>query len=92
MNIRTGFDVRYYTKTKALNYSAATSQFYLSDKSFGDYPIIDFFLTAGLKRAVLMMKIDHLNQGFWNKGYYMVDGYPLPDRVLKIGLRWAFYD
>ena len=92
MNIRTGFDVRYYTKTKALNYSAATSQFYLSDKSFGDYPIIDFFLTASLKRAVLMMKIDHLNQGFWNKGYYMVDGYPLPDRLLKIGLRWAFYD
>lgn len=92
MNIRTGFDVRYYTKTKAFDYNAATSQFYLSNKSFGDYPIIDFFLTASLKRAVLMMKIDHLNQGFWNKGYYMVDGYPLPDRVLKIGLRWAFYD
>lgn len=92
MNIRTGFDVRYYTKTKSFDYNAATSQFYLSNKSFGDYPIIDFFLTASLKRAVLMMKIDHLNQGFWNKGYYMVDGYPLPDRVVKVGLRWAFYD
>ncbi len=92
MNIRTGFDVRYYTKTESFDYNAATSQFYLSNKSIGDYPIIDFFLTASLKRAVLMMKIDHLNQGFWNKGYYMVDGYPLPDRVLKIGLRWAFYD
>lgn len=92
LNLRTGFDVRYYTKTKAFDYSAATSQFYLSNKSFGDYPIIDFFVTAGLKRAVLMLKIDHLNQGFWNKGYYMVDGYPLPDRLLKIGLRWAFYD
>lgn len=92
MNIRTGFDVRYYTKTKSFDYNAATSQFYLSNKSLGDYPIIDFFLTASLKRAVLMMKIDHLNQGFWNKGYYMVDGYPLPDRVVKVGLRWAFYD
>lgn len=92
MNIRTGFDVRYYTKTKSFDYNPATSQFYLSNKSLGDYPIIDFFLTASIKRAVLMMKIDHLNQGFWNKGYYMVDGYPLPDRVLKIGLRWAFYD
>jgi hypothetical protein len=92
LNLRTGFDVRYYPKTQSYNYDAASSQFYLSNKSFGDYPIIDFFLTASLKRAVLMLKVDHLNQGFWNKGYYMVEGYPLPDRVVKIGLRWAFYD
>lgn len=92
LNLRTGFDVRYYTKTKSYNYDPASSQFYLSNTSIGDYPILDFFITASLKRAVLMLKIDHLNQGFWNKGYYMVDGYPLPDRALKVGLRWAFYD
>jgi hypothetical protein len=92
LNIRTGFDVRYYTNTLAYNYDAASTQFYLSNRSLGDYPIVDFFLTASLKRAVLMLKIDHLNQGLSNNGYYMVNRHPLPDRALKIGLRWAFYD
>ncbi len=92
LNIRTGFDVRYYTNTLAYNYDAASTQFYLSNTSLGDYPIVDFFLTASLKRAVLMLKIDHLNQGVSNNGYYMVNRHPLPDRALKVGLRWAFYD
>jgi hypothetical protein len=92
MNIRAGVDVRYYTSTAAFNYDAASTQFYLSNTSLGDYPIVDFFLTASLKRAVLMLKIDHLNQGVSNNGYYMVNRHPLPDRALKVGLRWAFYD
>ena len=92
LNIRTGFDVRYYTNTPAYNYDAATAQFYMSNTNLGDYPIVDFFLTASLKRAVLMLKIDHLNQGVINNGYYMVNRHPLPDRALKVGLRWAFYD
>lgn len=92
MNIRTGFDIRYYTKTKSYNYDPASTQFYLSNTTIGDYPVIDYFITASLKRAVLMLKVDHLNQGLIGNGYHMVNGYPLQDRILKIGLRWAFYD
>lgn len=90
--LRTGFDVRYYTQTAAYAYDASTAQFKLDNKELGDYPLIDFFITASLKRAVLMLKIDHLNQGMFNRGSYYVFGHPIPDRGLKIGLRWAFYD
>lgn len=90
--LRTGFDVRYYTETNAYQYNAALQNFNLDNVSLGDYPLIDFFVTAGLKRAVLLLKIDHLNQGFWNRGSAYIRNYPMPDRALKIGLRWAFYD
>lgn len=90
--LRTGFDVRYYTKTASYAYDASTAQFKLDTRELGDYPLIDFFITASLKRAVLMLKVDHLNQGMFNRGSYYVFGHPIPDRGLKIGLRWAFYD
>ncbi len=90
--LRTGFDVRYYTKTEAYQYNAALQAFQLDKVSLGDYPIIDFFITAGLKRAVLMVKVDHMNQGFWNRGSAYVRNYPLPDRAVKVGVRWNFYD
>jgi hypothetical protein len=92
MFLRTGFDVRYYTKTASYAYDASTAQFKLDNRELGDYPLIDFFITASLKRAVLMLKVDHLNQGMFNRGSYYVFGHPIPDRGLKIGLRWAFYD
>lgn len=90
--LRTGFDVRYYTKTASYAYDASTAQFNLDNRELGDYPLIDFFVTATLKRAVLMLKVDHLNQGMFNRGSYYVFGHPIPDRGLKVGLRWAFYD
>jgi hypothetical protein len=92
MFLRTGFDVRYYTKIASYAYDASTAQFKLDTRELGDYPLIDFFITASLKRAVLMLKVDHLNQGMFNRGSYYVFGHPIPDRGLKIGLRWAFYD
>jgi hypothetical protein len=38
------------------------------------------------------LKVDHVNQGLVRAGNNMIMGYPLPDRALKIGVRWAFYD
>lgn len=92
MFLRAGFDVRYYTKTASYAYDASTTLFKLDTRELGDYPLVDFFITASLRKAVLMLKVDHLNQGMFNRGSYYVFGHPMPDRALKIGLRWSFYD
>jgi hypothetical protein len=90
--LRTGFDVRYFTSMDAYAYDPANAEFYLSKKTVGDFPVVDYFVTLGLKRAVLLLKVDHLSQGLGRLGNNMIPGHPLPDRGLKIGLRWAFYD
>jgi hypothetical protein len=89
-----GFDVRYNTPYKAYSYSAATGHFYIGkDVTFDTTPIVDVWVKASLRRANLFVKCDYVNQGLLYKGYYTVDRYPMPDRLLfKFGVSWNFYD
>jgi len=88
-----GLDVRYNSAYTALSYSPAASQFYNGDPVvFGHKPIADFWIKASLRRANLLLKYDYVNQGLLSKGYYTVNDYPMPDRLLKLGVVWNFYD
>lgn len=88
-----GFDIRYNTPYAALSYSPATSQFYNGDNvKLGTKPVVDVWIKAGLRRANLFLKYDYVNQGLFSNGFYTVNRYPMPDRLLKFGVTWNFYD
>jgi len=88
-----GFDIRYNSPFKAPSYAINVSQFYNGiPVEFSNYPVINVWLRAGLKRANIFLKYDYLNQGWFNKGYYTVNRYPMPDKILKFGVSWKFYD
>ncbi|MEE1945676.1 putative porin [Pedobacter sp. KR3-3] len=88
-----GFDIRYNTAYSALSYSPATSQFYNGDPvKLGTKPVVDVWIKAGLRRANLFLKYDYVNQGLFSNGFYTVNRYPMPDRLLKFGVSWNFYD
>lgn len=88
-----GFDIRYNTPFVASSYSPAASQFYNGqDITFGNKPVVDVWIKAGLRRANLFVKYDYANQGLLSNGYYTVNRYPMPDRSLKFGVSWNFYD
>jgi hypothetical protein len=88
-----GFDVRYNTTYLAQSYSPAASQFYNGDDiKLGSKPVVDVWIKAGLRRANLFLKYDYANQGLFNDGFYTVNRYPMPDRLLKFGVSWNFYD
>lgn len=88
-----GFDVRYNSPYAAAAYEPASNQFYNGQKVvFGSKPIVDFWVKAALRRANLFLKYDYANQGVFSRGYYTVNSYPMPDRLLKFGVSWNFYD
>ncbi|TDG35253.1 hypothetical protein EZJ43_14230 [Pedobacter changchengzhani] len=88
-----GFDVRYNTSYLAYSYSPGIAQFYVGDAvTFKSEPVIDVFIKANLKRANLFLKYDYINQGLSANGYYTVNRYPMPDKFLKFGVSWNFYD
>jgi hypothetical protein len=88
-----GFDVRYNSTYNALSYSPAASQFYNGAVvKLPSKPVVDVWVKAGLRRANLFLKYDYANQGLFNNGYYTVNRYPMPDRLLKFGVSWNFYD
>lgn len=88
-----GFDIRYNSTYSAYSYSPAASQFYNGPAvRLGSKPVIDVWIKAGLRRANLLLKYDYANQGLFNNGFYTTNRYPMPDRLLKFGVIWNFYD
>lgn len=87
-----GFDVRYNTPYLATAYSPAASQFYNINETLDAKPVVDVWVKAGLRRANLFVKYEYLNQGLLQNGYYTVKQYPMPDRLMRVGLSWSFYD
>jgi hypothetical protein len=89
-----GFDVRYHTEFQNPAYAINVGQFYNQQNpiAYSSKPLIDFFVRATLKRANLFVKYEYLNQGMFSNGHYTVDRYPMPDRILKFGVSWKFYN
>jgi len=88
-----GFDVFYNDTYLAKSYAIAASQFYNgNDITFSSKPVVDAWIKVGLRRANLFLKYQYANQGLFNRGTYTVNRYPMPDRLLLMGLTWNFYD
>ncbi|MDB5024766.1 MAG: hypothetical protein JWP78_2521 [Mucilaginibacter sp.] len=94
LNSSLGMDIRYNTPYVAPSYAVGLGQFYNSspDLTFSSYPIASVFFKATLIRTNIFVQYDYANQGLFSKGYYMVDRYPGPGRLLKIGVSWSFYN
>jgi len=88
-----GFDLYFYTKYKGFSFMPSYCMFYHQDvREIGNYPYLDVFINAKLKRTRFFLKFDHLNDGWLNKNYFHVLHYPMPGRAFKFGLSWSFYD
>ncbi|WP_432710287.1 putative porin [Pedobacter sp.] len=89
-----GFDLRYNTAYLSYAYSPAASQFYLptKDNRLKSEPILDVWVRASLRKANLFVKYDYVNMGLFADNYQTVENYLMPQRMLKFGVSWNFYD
>jgi len=94
LNSNIGINVRYNTPYVAPSYAVGLGQFYNNtpNLTFSSYPVASVFFKATLIRTNIFVMYDYANQGLFSKGYYMVNRYPGPDRLLKIGISWSFYN
>lgn len=89
-----GMSVRYNTPYAAPSYAVGLGQFYNNtpNLTFSSYPIAAVYFKATLIRTNIMLEYDYANQGLFSNGYYMVNRYPGPNALLKIGVSWTFYN
>ncbi len=93
LQIQLGIDVRYHTKYYTPAYMPALGQFHLQkDYKVGNYPFLDAFVNLHLKRARIFVKLDHFNEYFSNKDYFLTYSYPYQPFTIKWGVSWNFYD
>jgi hypothetical protein len=91
-HVQLGFDVNYFSSYYADAYMPALGLFYLQNKmQIGNYPYLDFFFNMKVKHARFFFKTEHVNSGLMG-AYYLAPHFPAPDRAIKVGISWAFYD
>ena len=90
--VQLGFDINYFSSYHANAYMPSLGLYYLQNKiQIGNYPFIDFFFVMKVKRAKVFFKTEHINSGLM-KPYYLAPHLPAPDRCIKLGINWDFFD
>lgn len=93
LGVQMGVDMRYHTAYYAPSYMPATGQFYVQNEmKIGNYPVMNLYLNAHLKRTRFFAQYYHVNHLFMKGDYYSMPYYPLYPSIFKMGLTWNFYD
>jgi hypothetical protein len=88
-----GIDVFYNTAYNAPNYMPATGQFYIQNQTIvGNYPYVDVFVDAQIKKARIFLKAEHVTSGLFGQTYLQYPNYPMNDRAFKFGINWRFFN
>ena len=90
---RFGLDVIGCTDFKANAYQTQSVLFYLQD-TFKNKGLIqaNFYVSVKVRRARIFAMLEHFNAGINGINAYVIPNYPLPDRLLKLGFTWVFFD
>ena len=93
LKVSTGGEMKYFTSYKSRSYIPALGLFSLEGSStIGNYPLVDLFFNVKIKKATVFLKIEHGNQGLMGYDYFAGPRYPFPDRVIRLGLTWRFFN
>ncbi len=91
--LQVGVQARYISAFKANAYMPATNQFYLQNqREYGNYVFADLFINAQIERFRFFVLASHINQGLSGSNYMLSPNYAMPDRSIKAGLTWMFFD
>lgn len=90
--LQTGFIFNYFTAYKMNAYDPVLSEFYVqTEKEFGAYPRIDFFVNAKVRNARIYLKAEHFNSSFTGNKFYSAPNYPYKDFTVRFGIVWDFF-
>ncbi|WP_430411882.1 putative porin [Kordia sp.] len=90
--IQTGVTFSYFTEYNADGYSPLLGEFYSQNQQkIGNFPRIDFFINAKVKRTRIYLKAEHLNSSFTGYNFFSAPNYPYRDFIVRFGLVWNFF-
>lgn len=90
--MQTGVTLNYFTKYYMNAYSPLLAEFYTqTDREYGDFPRLDFFLNAKIRQTRIYFKAEHFNSAFTGYNYYSAPNYPYRDFIIRFGLVWNFF-
>jgi putative beta-barrel porin len=92
MFLQTGVTFKYFTAFKANAYNPLLSEFVLqNDTEIGNFPVLDFFANAQIRRTRIFLKVENLSAGFTGRNYYSAPNYPYRDLTVRFGIVWNWF-
>ena len=91
LRLQAGFDFYWVNEYQGYAYDPAMAQFHLRPQAdaLGNIQQLDFFLNLGLSEAArIMFKFENLLLPSFSEDSYRIQDYPIPGRVMKVGLSW----
>jgi hypothetical protein len=93
LDMQAGVDVHWHSAYFAPAYDPAIRQFYNQDYfKVNEFPLVDIFFNAKIKRGRIFVKYHNLVQAFTKSGYFPTPIYPGQRNVVDFGFDWSFYD
>lgn len=90
--LQTGVTLKYFSSFKANAYNPLLSEFVLqNDTEIGNFPVLDFFVNAQIRRTRLYFKVENFSANFTGRNYYSAPNYPYRDLTVRFGLVWNFF-
>jgi hypothetical protein len=95
MLLRIGVNVYYNTAFYVYAYMPVTDQYYIQNNTqLGGYAYLDPFLSFRIKTFRFFIKMENITSNLIQTGtfYGYALNYPMPDRVLRFGINWDFWN
>lgn len=90
--IQIGLIGSYFSEYKMNAYDPLLSEFYVqTEKEYGAYPRLDFFVNAKVRNARIYLKAEHFNSAWTGNDFYSAPNYPYKDFTVRFGLVWDFF-
>ncbi len=93
--LKVGIDTYYNTAYYVYGYQPVYNQFYLQGQTkMGNYIYVDPFVAFRVKTFRMFLKLENAAEGLLqpNVFYGYAVNYPMPDRVLRFGISWDFWN
>ena len=93
LDMHAGVDLHWKSAYYAPGYDPAIQQFYNQDVfESPDFPLLDVFFNARIKRARIFFKYNNVMQILYGTGYLPTPYYPGQRNIFDFGFDWSFYD
>ncbi|MBL7928281.1 MAG: hypothetical protein JNL47_02235 [Bacteroidia bacterium] len=87
--LQAGPSVNYVSSYFLPSFNPALQEFYYGKMiKLKGYYQVNFYTQLTINRAEIYFVLEHMNAGWGNRNYFYAVDYPLPGRMIKLGIKW----
>lgn len=93
LNGQLGLQLRYFSSYYSDAFNPVNASFQIqNEKEIGDFYYLNMYSSFQLKSFKVYFLLENVLKDLLPYNYYSVPGYPMPDRVFRLGFKWRFFN